>query len=81
MVAVRIYVADSGDNKLTVIEPGKQSGAIAVSPGPQGIPAFPGARRLYVSSGNVLDVVESKTGRLIPDPSVRVGVVAREEPL
>jgi YVTN family beta-propeller protein len=66
VIAVRIYVADSGENKITVIDPGKQPGTIAVSPNPQGIAAFPDARRLYVSSGsaNVLDVVDTRIGKL-----------------
>ena len=66
MVAARIYVADSGENKITVIDPGNQPGAIAVSPNPVGIAAFPDARRLYISSGtaNVLDVVDSRTAKI-----------------
>ena len=66
MVVARIYVADSDDNKITVIDSGKAVGAISVSPEPQGLAASPEGRRLYVASAgrNVLDVIDRKTARL-----------------
>jgi YVTN family beta-propeller protein len=64
MLAARIYVADSGENKITVIDPGKPAAAISVSAFPQGI-VYDG-RRLYVSSAaNVLDVIDPNMSRLI----------------
>lgn len=64
MLATRIYVADSGDNKLTVIDSGKAMAPISVSPNPQGIASD--GRRLYVTSGaNLLDVIDPATSRLI----------------
>jgi YVTN family beta-propeller protein len=64
MLAARIYVADSGENKVTVIDPGKPAAAISVSAFPQGIVSD--GRRLYVSSAaNVLDVIDPITSRLI----------------
>jgi YVTN family beta-propeller protein len=65
-LAARIYVADSGENKITVIDPGKASTAISVSGSPQGIAAFLDGHRLYVSTSgaNALDVIDSSTLRL-----------------
>lgn len=64
MLAARIYVADGGDNKLTVIDPGKPAAAIAVSSFPQGIASD--GRRLYVTSrANALDVIDANTSRLV----------------
>ena len=64
MLATRIYVADSGDNKITVIDPGKPAAAISVSAFPEGIVSD--GRRLYVTSAaNVLEVIDPNTSRLI----------------
>lgn len=64
LLATRIYVADTGGSKLTVIDSGKAAGTISVSSFPQGITSD--GRRLYVTSGaNVLDVIDPNTSRLI----------------
>jgi YVTN family beta-propeller protein len=66
---VRIYVANSDDNKITVIDPATNqvSGEIAVSANPHGIVPSPDGTRFYVSSESkdVLDVVDRKTGAVI----------------
>lgn len=66
MVAARVYVADSDDNKITVLDSSKAVEAISVSPNPQGLAASPEGRRLYVASAgsNVLDVIDRKAARV-----------------
>lgn len=67
--SVHIYVANSDDDKITVIDPTTNtvSGEIAVSPNPHGIVASPDGSRFYVSSESkdLLDVVDRKTGKII----------------
>ena len=67
--SVRIYVANSDDNKITVIDPAtdRVSGEILVSANPHGIVPSPDGTRFYVSSESkdVLDVVDRKTGAVI----------------
>jgi YVTN family beta-propeller protein len=66
---VRIYVTNSDDNKVTVIDPASNSvvGEIAVSANPHGIVPSPDGKRFYVSSESkdLLDVVERSTGKVI----------------
>jgi YVTN family beta-propeller protein len=66
---VRIYVADTGDNKISVIDPGSNRviGEIAVSPNPSAIAASPEGHSLYVISPakGLLDVVDFKTNKRI----------------
>jgi YVTN family beta-propeller protein len=63
--SVRIYVANSDDNKITVIDPAtdRVAGEIPVSANPHGIVPSPDGTRFYVSSESkdVLDVVDRKT--------------------
>jgi YVTN family beta-propeller protein len=63
----RIYVTNSDDNKVTVIDPAsdKVVDEIAVSPNPHGIVPSPDGSRFYVSSESkdVLDVVDRKTSQ------------------
>jgi YVTN family beta-propeller protein len=67
--ALRIYVTNSDDNKITVIDPAtnKVVDEIAVSPNPHGIVASPDGSRFYVSSESkdLLDVVDRKTSKVI----------------
>jgi YVTN family beta-propeller protein len=66
---VRIYVANSDDNKISVIDPATDRvvSEIAVSPNPHGIVPSPDGKRFYVSSESkdILDVVDRKTGSVI----------------
>ena len=66
---VRIYVANSAGNDVTVIDPGanKAVGSITVSNNPHGIVPSPDLSRFYVSSEteNVLDVVERSSSKVI----------------
>ena len=63
--SVRIYVANSDDNKISVIDPAtdRVSGEIPVSPNPHGIVPSPDGKRFYISSESkdLLDVVDRKT--------------------
>ncbi len=67
--SVHIYVANSDDNKISVIDPAtdRVSGEIPVSPNPHGIVPSPDGKRFYISSESkdVLDVVDRKTGAII----------------
>src|SRR5260370_8833677 len=67
--SVRIYVANSDDNKISVIDPttDRVSGEIPVSPNPHGIVPSPDGMRFYISSESkaLLDVVDRKTGTII----------------
>jgi YVTN family beta-propeller protein len=67
--SLRIYVANSDDNKVTIIDPStdKVAGEIPVSPNPHGIVPSPDGSRFYVSSESkdVLDVVDRKTSKII----------------
>jgi YVTN family beta-propeller protein len=67
--SVRIYVANSDDNKVTIIDPSTDSvaGEITVSPNPHGIVPSPDGSRFYVSSESkdVLYVVDRKTMTII----------------
>lgn len=69
MFAARVYVADTGDNKLTVIDAGAPIQPITVSAFPHSLaisPISPDPRRLYVTgASNDLDVVDLKTARMI----------------
>ena len=66
---LRIYVANSDDNKISIIDPAadKVVGEIAVSPNPHGIVPSPDGSRFYVSSESkdVLDVVDRKTSQIV----------------
>jgi YVTN family beta-propeller protein len=66
---VRIYIANSDDNKITIIDPAtdRVSGEIAVSANPHGIVPSPDGGRFYVSSESkdVLDVIDRKTNTVI----------------
>jgi YVTN family beta-propeller protein len=67
--SVHIYVANSDDNKVTIIDPATDTvaGEIGVSPNPHGIVASPDGARFYISSESkdVLDVVDRKTRKII----------------
>jgi len=66
---VRIYVANSAGNNVTVIDPASNRavGDIKVSNNPHGIVPSPDCSRFYVSSEteNVLDVVDRASSRII----------------
>jgi YVTN family beta-propeller protein len=66
---VRIYVANSAGNNVTVIDPAanKAIGEFRVSNNPHGIVPSPDCRRFYVSSEteNVLDVVDRASSQVI----------------
>ena len=66
---VRIYVANSAGNNVTVIDPAanKVVGDIKVSNNPHGIVPAPDCSRFYVSSEteNVLDVVDRASSKII----------------
>ena len=66
---VRIYVANSAGNNVTVIDPAanKAVGEIKVSNNPHGIVPSPDCSRFYVSSEteNVLDVVDRSTSKIL----------------
>jgi YVTN family beta-propeller protein len=66
---VRVYVADSGENRITVIDPQtrKVSGEIRVSANPGAMAASADGHRLYVTSStrNALDVLDVKTKRVV----------------
>jgi YVTN family beta-propeller protein len=67
--SVRIYVANSAGNNITVIDPvaNKAVGDIKVSNNPHGIVSSPDCSRFYVSSetDNVLDVVQRSSSTVI----------------
>jgi YVTN family beta-propeller protein len=67
--SVHIYVANSDDNKISIIDPAtnKVTGEIAVSPNPHGIVPSPDGSRFYVSSESkdVLDVVDRATSTIV----------------
>ena len=67
--SLRIYVANSDDNIITIIDPATDTavGEISVSPSPHGIVASPDGKRFYVSSESkdVLDVVDRKTMKIV----------------
>jgi len=66
---IRIYVANSDDNKISVIDPATDRvvSEIPVSPNPHGIVPSPDGTRFYVSSEtkDLLDVVDRKTSTII----------------
>ncbi|MGH8246238.1 MAG: cytochrome D1 domain-containing protein, partial [Gammaproteobacteria bacterium] len=66
---LRIYVANSAGNNVTIIDPAamKAVGEIIVSPSPHGIVPSPDKSRFYVSSeaDHVLDIVDRKSGKVI----------------
>jgi YVTN family beta-propeller protein len=66
---VRVYVANSAGNNVTVIDPAsnKAVGEIQVSNNPHGIVPSPDCSRFYVSSEteNVLDVVERSSSKIL----------------
>ena len=66
---VRIYVANSDGDNITIIDPAtnKVSGEIKVSNHPHGIVSSPDHKRFYVSSegDNVLDVVDRASSKVI----------------
>jgi len=66
---VHIYVTNSDDNKITIIDPAtnKVSGEIPVSANPHGIVPSPDGKRFYISSESkdVLDVVDRASGKVI----------------
>jgi YVTN family beta-propeller protein len=67
--SVRIYVANSDGDNITIIDPvtNKTAGEIKVSNNPHGIVASPDKKRFYVSSegDNVLDVVDRASAKII----------------
>src|SRR5579871_6013374 len=67
--SLRIYVANSDDDKITIIDPStdRVAGQIAVSPNPHGIAASPDGSRFYVTSESkdLLDVIDRKTAAII----------------
>jgi YVTN family beta-propeller protein len=67
--SVHIYVANSDDNKISVIDPATNGvvGEIQVSPNPHGIVPSPDGSRFYVSSESkdVLDVVDRGTSAVV----------------
>lgn len=66
MLAARVYVADTGDNKLTVIDSGAPAQPISVSAFPHSLAISPDARKLYVTgAANELDVVDLMSARMI----------------
>jgi YVTN family beta-propeller protein len=73
---IRIYVANSDDNKITIIDPATNtvSGEIAVSANPHGIVPSPDGKRFYVSSESkdVLDVVDRASNKVVR--SVPIGM-------
>ncbi|HVW84730.1 MAG TPA: hypothetical protein VHB50_08610, partial [Bryobacteraceae bacterium] len=73
---VHIYVTNSDDNKITVIDAAtnKVSAEIPVSPNPHGIVPSPDGKRFYVSSESkdLLDVVDRRTSKVIR--SVPIGM-------
>lgn len=73
---VRIYVTNSDDNKITIIDPAtnRVSAEIPVSANPHGIVPSPDGKRFYVSSESkdVLDVVDRGTLKVIR--SVPIGM-------
>ena len=66
---VRIYVANSAGDNITIIDPllNKAAGEIKVSNNPHGIVPSPDKSRFYISSEteNVLDVVDRKTSKMV----------------
>ncbi len=66
---VRIYVANSDGDNITIIDPvtNRTAGEIKVSNNPHGIVASPDKKRFYVSSegDNVLDVVDRASAKVI----------------
>jgi YVTN family beta-propeller protein len=66
---VRIYVANSDGDNITVIDPSTNTvtGEIKVSANPHGIVSSPDKKRFYISSESkdVLDVVDRGTGKII----------------
>src|SRR5262249_2326639 len=66
---VRIYVTNSDDNKITIIDPAtdRVTGDMPAAPNPHGIVPSPDGARFYVSSESkdVLDVVDRKTSTVI----------------
>jgi YVTN family beta-propeller protein len=73
---LRIYVTNSDDNKITIIDPAtnKVTGEIPVSPNPHGIVPSPDGKRFYISSESkdLLDVVDRATNKVIR--SVPIGM-------
>jgi YVTN family beta-propeller protein len=67
--SVRVYVANSAGDDITVIDPATNTvaGTIKVSLNPHGIVPSPDKKRFYISSegDNVLDVVDRATGKVI----------------
>lgn len=67
--SVRIYVANSDDDHITIIDPVAVAavGEINVSPNPHGIVSSPDKTRLYISSESkdVLDVWDRRSNRII----------------
>ncbi len=66
---VRVYVANSGGDDVTIIDPiaNKAIGSITVSKNPHGIVPSPDRARFYVSSESedVLDVVDRASGKIL----------------
>jgi len=66
---VHIYVTNSDDNKISIIDPAtnKVTGEIPVSPNPHGIVPSPDGKRFYVSSESkdLLDVIDRATLKTI----------------
>jgi YVTN family beta-propeller protein len=66
---VRIYVANSAGDNITIIDPAvnRVAGEIHVSRNPHGIVPSPDGKRFYVSSEteNVLDVVDRASARIL----------------
>ncbi len=73
---LQIYVANSDDDKITIIDPATDtvSGEIHVSANPHGIVPSPDGKRFYISSESkdVLDVVDRATSKVIK--SIPIGL-------
>jgi YVTN family beta-propeller protein len=67
--SIRVYVANSNDDNVTIIDPQSDQvvGKITVSPNPHGIVPSPDGSRFYVSSESkdVLDVVDRATLKIV----------------
>jgi YVTN family beta-propeller protein len=73
---LQIYVTNSDDSKISVIDPATDTVVreISVSPNPHGIVPSPDGKLFYVSSESkdLLDVVDRKTGKVIK--SIPIGL-------
>jgi YVTN family beta-propeller protein len=77
MAQLHVYVANSGDSRITIIDShtSRVSGELPVSPGPQAIAASADGLRFYVSSSarNAIDVVDRRTMKIFRSVPVGAG--------